>query len=83
MSWPSLASRPRGIPFEDALQAAEVIEQATVEDEEAGADNAIWLGLLPETQDLTLSIRIHHTKTRDRRNGSDRGHPAVAAVELD
>ena len=32
---------------------------------------------------LSLSIRIHHTKTRDRRNGSDRGHAAVAAVELD
>ena len=54
--------------FEDALRPAEVIEHAAVEDEEAGADQAIGLGLLHEALHLALGVGFEHSEARDGRD---------------
>src|SRR6267378_7452887 len=56
------------LTFEDALRPAEVIEHATVEDEEAGADQAISFGFLHEPLDLALGVGFEHSEARDRRD---------------
>src|SRR5215472_16690631 len=44
------------LAFEDALRAGEVVENAAVEDEEAGADQAVGLGLLGEAFEPALRV---------------------------
>src|SRR6202047_548034 len=56
------------LTFEDALRPAEVIEHAAVEDEEAGADQAIGLRLLHEALDLSLGVGFEHSEARNRRD---------------
>ena len=52
--------------LEDALRAAEVIEDAAVEDEEAGADQAVGLGLFHEALHLPCGVGFEHSEPRDR-----------------
>src|SRR6266446_1340942 len=71
------------LTFEDALGPTEVIENAAVEDEEAGADQAISLGLLHEALNLPLGVGFEHTEARDGRDGRNRREAAVLAMEVE
>src|SRR5664279_3857660 len=48
--------------FENALGAAEVIQHAAIEDEEAGADQAVGIRFLHEALYLTLGIGFEHSE---------------------
>src|SRR6266478_515313 len=70
------------LTFEDALGPTEVIENAAVEDEEAGADQAISLGLFHEALNLPLSIGFEHSEARDGRDLPNRRDGAVRALQF-
>ena len=69
--------------FENALRAAEVIEHAAVEDEEAGADQAIGCRLFHEALNLALGVGFKYSEARDGRHGSDRREAAVLAMKVE
>src|SRR6266403_3636901 len=71
------------LTFENALRPAEVIEHAAVEDEEAGADQAIGLGLLHEALNLPLGVGFEHSEARDGWDGRDSREPTVPAMKVE
>src|SRR6266404_5802602 len=71
------------LTFEDALGPTEVIEHAAVEDEEAGADQAISLGLLHEALNLPLGVGFEHSEARDGWDGRNSREPAVLAMKVE
>src|SRR6266853_6089005 len=73
----------QSLTFEDALGPTEVIEHAAVEDEEAGADQAIGLGLLHEALNLALGVGFEHSEARDGWDGRDSREPTVLAMKVE
>src|ERR1700675_4894760 len=71
------------LAFENALRPAEVIEPAAIEDEEAGADQAIGPGLLHEALNLALGVGFEHSEARDGRDGRNGCEASMLAMEVE
>src|ERR1700722_11633802 len=80
----TLACQPlQRFAFEDAFGAAEIIENAAIEDKEASTDQSVGFGFFHEALDLSLGIGFEHAEAGDRGHGCDGSEPSVLMVKLE